>query len=88
MSSFEQTIPQLEAALAEAERDLEDMSKRWQRATTFPNSSDAERTSIILSAVIQLVEYRRKALKRAVKAAGNVSDTARVYRGRIPGTPR
>lgn len=74
MSSFEQPILQVEVELAQAELDLENISKKWRVAATFPDSYTADRMSITLSAAIQLVGYRRKALKRAKKTAGNVSD--------------
>ena len=75
MSLFEQTIPQLEAKLADAERAFGTLEDKWMKnALRWPTDSTYVRLNDALVAAIALVEYYRKALKRAKKAAGKVSD--------------
>ena len=75
MSLFEQTIPQLEAKLADAERAFGTLEDKWMKnALHRPTDSTYVRLNETLVAAMALVEYYRKALKRAKKAAGKVSD--------------
>ena len=75
MSSFEQPISQLEAQLADAERAFGILEDKWMEDVVhWPTDSTYVRLNDALVAAIALVEHYRKALKRAKKAAGKVSD--------------
>lgn len=75
MSSFEQPISQLEAQLADAERAFGTLEDKWMEyVVRWPTDPTSLRLNDALVAAMALVEYYRKALKRAKKAAGKVSD--------------
>ena len=75
MRLFEQTIPQLEAGLADAKRAFETLEDKWMEYVVhWPTDPTYVRLNDALVAAIALVKHHRKALKRAKKAAGKVSD--------------
>ena len=79
MSSFEQPISQLEAKLNKAALAMERIANAFigdatQMSTNWLRTNEMGNQATVLTAALQLVDYRREAFERAKKATGKVSD--------------